>query len=136
MTDLRLVKLFAWTIGVLILLWMLTECLGGANETDPGYQDLDRDTEQFAADCQNAWQALDLAVSADGGSVDAVVDQLDALGTEIEDPNLKALTAGFAQQAQEIVADAPPDDPEALQDAQAAFRDDAALDLAMRCPLR
>ncbi|MBO3732152.1 hypothetical protein [Glycomyces niveus] len=136
MTDLRLVKLFAWTIGVLILLWMLTECLGGANEIDPGYQDLERDDKQYAADCENAWQALDLAAGADGDSVDGVVDQIDALGTEIEDPNLKSLTANFAQQIQAIVADVPAGDAEALADAQAAFRDDAALGLAMRCPLR
>jgi hypothetical protein len=134
MTDLRLVKLFAWTIGVLILLWMLTECLGGADETDPGYQDLDRDTQQFAADCERAWQALDLAATADSGTVDVVLDQLDTLGTEIEDPNLKALTADFGERAQEMVAGAEGED--ALVDAQAAFRDDAALDLAMRCPLR
>ncbi|MDA1360081.1 hypothetical protein O1R50_10620 [Glycomyces luteolus] len=136
MTDLRLVKLFAWTIGVLILLWMLTECLGGADETDPGPQDLNRDTQQYAADCERAWQALDLAVQADDDNVDSIVDQLDTLGTEIEDPNLKALTADFGQQAQEMVADAQSQDAEALEDAQAAFRDDAALDLAMRCPLR
>lgn len=134
MTDLRLVKLFAWTIGVLILLWMLTECLGGADETDPGYQDLDRDTQQFAADCERAWQALDLAATADSGTVDVVLDQLDTLGTEIEDPNLKALTADFGERTQEMVAGAEGED--ALADAQAAFRDDAALDLAMRCPLR
>lgn len=136
MTDLRLVKLFAWTIGVLILLWMLTECLGGANETDPGYQDLDRDDQQYAADCERTWQALDLAVSADRDSVDAVLDQIDALGTEIEDPGLKTLTANFGQQIQTIVADVPAGDDEALTDAQEQFRDDAALGLSMRCPLR
>ena len=136
MTDLRLVKLFAWTIGVLVLLWMLAECLGGADETDPGYDDLDRDTQQVVADCERAWQALDLAAGAESGTVDAVVDQLDALGTEIADPDLKALTADFGRRAQAFVADAPADDQEALEDAQAAFRDDAALDLAMRCPLR
>ncbi|WP_205326416.1 hypothetical protein [Glycomyces sp. YM15] len=136
MTDLRLGKLFAWTIGVLILLWMLTECLGGADETDPGYQDLDRDTQQYAADCERAWQALDLAVQADSGNVDAVIDQVDTLGTEIDDPNLKALTASFGDQAQDMVASARSEDAEALADAQAAFRDDAALSLAMRCPLR
>jgi hypothetical protein len=136
MTDLRLVKLFAWTIGVLILLWMLTECLGGVDETDPGYQDLDRDTQQYEADCERAWQALDLAVQADRGNVDVVIDQVDTLGTEIDDPNLKALTASFGDQAQDMVASARSEDAEALADAQAAFRDDAALRLAMRCPLR
>jgi hypothetical protein len=136
MTDLRLAKIFAWTIGVLILLWMLAECLGGADETDPGYEDLDRDTQEYAADCERAWQALDLATTADSASMDAVVDQIDTLGTEIADPNLKALTADFAERAQELAANADTEDADALADAQAAFRDDAALDLAMRCPLR
>jgi hypothetical protein len=136
MTDLRLVKLFAWTIGVLILLWMLAECLGGVDETDPGYQDLDRDTEQFAADCEHAWRAFDLAAEADSGNLDGVLDQIDTIGTEIADPNLKALTSGFALQAQQMVANAPEGDEDALQEAQAAFRDDASLDLAMRCPVR
>jgi hypothetical protein len=136
MIDVRLVKLFAWTIGVLIMLWMLTECLGGTDATDPGYQDFNRDTQQYAADCERAWQALDLATGADEANVDGVLDQLDALGTQIADPNLKALTAGYAERAQDMVADADPDNDAALEDAQGAFRNDAALDLAMRCPLR
>ncbi|MDN3242726.1 hypothetical protein [Glycomyces tritici] len=136
MTDLRLVKLFAWTIGVLILLWMLAECLGGADETDPGYQDLERDTEQIVADCEHAWQAFDLAADADSGNLDGVLDQLDAIGTGIADPNLKALTADYALQVQDMVANVPEGDAEALEEAQAAFRDEASLDLAMRCPLR
>ncbi|GAA2146400.1 hypothetical protein [Glycomyces algeriensis] len=136
MTDLRLVKLFAWTIGVLTLLWMLTECLGGVDETDPGYQDLDRDAEQIAADCEHAWQAFDLAAEADGENVDGVLDQIDTIGTGIVDPNLKSLTSGFAVRVQEMVASVPEGDADALEEAQAAFRDDASLDLAMRCPLR
>lgn len=136
MPELRLVKIFAWTIGVLIVLWMLAECLGGVDEADPGNQDLERDTEQYAADCERTWTALELAVGADQESLDPVLDQLDAIGTDIEDPNLKALTAGFAQQAQEMVADADPADADALEASQAEFRNDAALDLSMRCPLR
>lgn len=136
MIDARLVKLFAWTIGVLVLLWMLTECLGGVDETDPGYEDRDRDRQQYAVDCGHAWQALDLAAGADTGNVDRVVDQLDALSTDMVDPNLKALTAGFAQQTQENVASAQAGDAGDLEDAQAAFREKAAIDLAMRCPLR
>lgn len=136
MTDLRLVKLFAWTIGVLVLLWMLTECLGGVDETDPGYQDLDRDTQQLAADCGRAWQALDLASTADGTSLDGVLDQLDVLVADIADPGLKALTADLAQQTQDMVANTPEGDADALAQAQAAFRDEAGLDLAMRCPVR
>lgn len=134
MIDARLVKLFAWAIGVLIMLWMLTECLGGADETDPGYQDIDRDTQQYAADCEHAWQALDLAASADEATVDGVVDRVDALATEIADPNLKAIATGYAESAQNLVANA--DDDAALVDAESEFRDDAALDLSMRCPLR
>lgn len=136
MPELRLVKIFAWTIGVLILLWMLTECLGGVDEADPGNQDLERDTEQYAADCERTWTALDLAASADQESVDGVLDQLDAIGTEIEDLELQSLAADFALQAQEMVADADPADPDALEAAQAEFRSDAALDLSMHCPLR
>jgi hypothetical protein len=136
MVDRRLVKLFAWVIGVLIVLWMLTECLGGADDADPDIQDLDRDTEQYAADCDRTWQALDLAADVDHGNVDAVLDQIDTLGTEIEDPNLKALTADFAQQAQEMVSAVQPEDADGLEDARIEFRDGAALDLAMRCPLR
>jgi len=134
MIDVRLVKLFAWTIGVLIMLWMLAECLGGADETDPGYQDIDRDTDQYAADCEHAWQALDLAASADEATVDGVVDRIDSLSTQIADPNLKSITAGYAESAQDLVAGA--EDDAALVDAETEFRDDAALDLAMRCPLR
>jgi hypothetical protein len=134
MIDTRLLKLFAWTIGVLILLWMLTECLGGADEADPGRQDLDVDTEQYAADCELAWQALDLVAQADGQNVDAVVDEIDALGTRIADPGLKAAAASYAQEAQSIVAAEPSGD--GLDQARVEFQDAAALDLAMRCPLR
>ncbi|MCD0442872.1 hypothetical protein LO763_04440 [Glycomyces sp. A-F 0318] len=133
MIDTRLLKLFAWTIGVLILLWMLAECAGGPDETDGG-PDLDRDTEQYAADCERAWEALDLVGQADGQNLDAVVDQIDALGTEITDPNLKALAASYAQEVQTLVAAEPGG--EALEQARAEFRDTAALDLGMRCPLR
>lgn len=136
MPELRLVKIFAWTIGVLIMLWMFTECLGGTDNTDPGNQDPERDTEQYADDCENTWTALDLAASADHESVDGVLDQLDAIGADIDDPDLKALTADFARQAQQMVADADPGDADALEASQAEFRDDAALDLALRCPLR
>ena len=136
MVDRRLVKLFAWAIGVLIALWMLAECLGGPDEADPDIQDLDRDTEQYAADCERTWQALDLAADVDHGNVDVLLDQIDTLGTEIEDPNLKALTADFAQQAQQMVAAVPPEDEDGLEEARIDFRDGAALDLATRCPLR
>jgi len=132
MIDTRLLKIFAWTIGVLILLWMLAECLGGTDEADPRNQDLDQDTGQYEADCDRAWQALDLVGQADERNVDSVVDQIDALGTEIVDSNLKALAATYAEEAQAIVAAEPSGD--ALEDAHVEFRDTAALDLAMRCP--
>ncbi|SDD05394.1 hypothetical protein [Glycomyces harbinensis] len=134
MFERRLLKLFAWTIGVLILLWMLAECLGGADEADPSRQDLDRDTEQYAADCDRAWEALDRVTEADGQNVDAVVDEIDALGTEIADQTLKSMVAGYAQEAQSIVAAEPSG--EALEQARFDFRDAAALDLSMRCPIR
>lgn len=135
MTDLRLAKLFAWTIGVLILLWMLAECLGGPDETRPGNQDLQRESEQYAAECERAWQALDLAMGADHQNVDRVVDQIEALGTGIDDPDLKALAEGYARQAQEMVAEAPPGDEDGLAEARVEFGDAATLDLAMRCPV-
>jgi hypothetical protein len=136
MTELRLVKLFAWTIGVLILLWMLTECLGGPSDTIPGNEDLDRDTQRYAADCGLTWQALDLVSEADHQNVHRVVDQIDALSTEIDDSNLKALAVGYARQAEELVAQTPADDPAALDEARLEFRDTAAFDLALRCPVR
>lgn len=135
MAELRLLKLFAWTIGVLIAMWMLTECLGGPNETDPSRPDLERDTEQYVADCDRAWQALDLLADADHQNVDRVVDQIDALGTDIADPNLKALAARYAGQAQDLVASVPDGDTDALDEARKEFRDAASLDLAMRCPV-
>lgn len=134
MFETRLLKLFAWVIGVLILLWMLTECLGGTDEADPGRQDLDRDTEEFAADCDRAWEALDRVTEVDGQNVDTVVDEIEVLGTEIADPSLKSMVAGFALGAQTIVSDEPSGD--ALEQARNEFRDTAALDLAMRCPIR
>lgn len=136
MTELRLVKLFAWTIGVLILLWMLTECLGGPNDAIPGNEDLERDTQQYAADCGLTWQALDLVSGADHQNVDRVVDQIDALSTEIDDANLKALAVGYARQTEELVAQVPADDAAALDEARKDFRDTAAFDLALRCPVR
>ncbi|WP_344492779.1 hypothetical protein [Glycomyces endophyticus] len=132
MIDARLVKLFAWVIGVLMLLWLLAECLGGADEADPRNQDLDRDTEQYAADCDRAWQALDLVGEADGASVDAVVDQMATLGNEIEDPALKTLAAAYATDAQDLVAATDPDD---LDEALARYQDAAAFSLALRCPI-
>ncbi len=66
--------------------------------------------------------------------MDVLLDQIDTLGTEIEDPNLKALTADFAQQAQQMVAAVPPEDEDGLEEARIDFRDGAALDLATRCP--
>jgi Asp-tRNA(Asn)/Glu-tRNA(Gln) amidotransferase A subunit family amidase len=134
MIDPRLLKLFAWTIGVLILLWMLTECLGGVDEADPDRVELDRDTEQYAADCDRAWEALDLVAQADGQNVDAVVDRINALGAEIEDPELKAMAAAYAQETQSIVTAEPSG--EALDQARIEYRDTASLDLAMRCPVR
>ncbi len=131
MIDVRLVKLFAWVIGVLLLLWVLAECLGGVDEADPG-RDLERDTEQYAADCDRTWQALDLVGQVDRQNVDAVVDQMEALGNEIEDAELKAMTATYAEEVQDLVAAAPSED---LEAARTRFQDSAAFDLALRCPI-
>ncbi|MEU5875203.1 hypothetical protein AB0A73_27030 [Glycomyces sp. NPDC047369] len=130
MIDVRLVKVFAWTIGVLLVLWLLAECAGGADGTDDN-EDLQRDAEQYAADCGRTWQALDLAGQAAGGDVESVVDQMEALGNEIEDPDLKSLTAVYASQVQDLAATA---DPEDLEGAIAQYQDSAAFDLALRCP--
>ncbi|WP_158630438.1 hypothetical protein [Glycomyces terrestris] len=132
MIDVRLLKLFAWAIGVLLLLWMLTECLGGSDEADPRNQDLERDTERYAADCDRAWQALDLVGQADGASLDEVVDQMEALGTEIQDPALKTLAAAYALDVQDLVAGTDPAD---LDRARAEYQDTAAFNLALRCPI-
>ena len=56
MGDNRLFRIFAWTIGVLIVLWMLTECLGGVDPADPRDLQPDRNGDQYAADCDRAWQ--------------------------------------------------------------------------------
>lgn len=132
MIDVRLVKLFAWTIGILLVLWMLAECMGGADEADEDNEDLQRDSEQYAADCDRAWQALDLASEAAGGDVETVVDQMEALGNEIEDPDLKSLTAVYASQVQDLAAGTAPEE---LEGAIAQYQDSAAFDLALRCPL-
>jgi hypothetical protein len=132
MVDVRLVKLFAWVIGVLVLLWMLAECLGGADEVDPGNPDFERDSEQYAADCDRTWEALDLVGQADAQSLDAVVDEMEALGNRIEDTELKAMAASYAREVQDIVAATAPED---LEAARTRFQDSAAFDLALRCPV-
>lgn len=132
MIDVRLVKLFAWVIGVLLLLWMLAECLGGVDEADPDLPDPGRDTQQYAADCDRTWDALDLVGQADAQSVDAVVDQIVALGNQIEDAELKAMTASYAEGVQDLVAATAPED---LDAARSRFQDAAAFDLALRCPV-
>ncbi|SDK80543.1 hypothetical protein SAMN05216298_1440 [Glycomyces sambucus] len=132
MIDVRLVKLFAWVIGVLMLLWLLAECLGGVDEADPRNQDLDRDTEQYAADCDRAWQVLDLVGGADGASIDAVVDEMAVLGNEIEDPALKTLAESYSLDVQDLVAATAPED---LDEARSQYQDSAAFNLALRCPI-
>ncbi|MFB9662477.1 hypothetical protein ACFQS3_23850 [Glycomyces mayteni] len=131
MIDVRLVKVFAWTIGVLLVLWMLAECAGGADGTDTD-GDLQRDADRYAADCGRTWQALDAAGGAAGGDVESVVDEMEALGNEIEDPDLKALTAVYVERVQDLAATAAPED---LEGAIAQYQDSAAFDLALRCPL-
>ncbi|THV25927.1 hypothetical protein [Glycomyces paridis] len=130
MTDFRLLKIFAWTIGVLVVLWMLTECLGGVDPADPGDLGPERDDERYAADCGRAREALEVAAGADAATIDAALDRIDALGAEIADGELKALVAGYGEQAQAIVAA----EPESLDEAMSDFRDPAAFDLALRCP--
>jgi hypothetical protein len=132
MIDVRLVKLFAWVIGVLMLLWLLAECLGGTDEADPRNQDPDRDTEQYAADCDRTWQTLDLVGEADAANLDSVLDQMEALGNEIEDPGLKTLAAAYALDVQDLVAATAPGE---LDDARAQYQDSASFNLALRCPV-
>ncbi|MEU6250797.1 hypothetical protein [Glycomyces sp. NPDC047010] len=131
MIDVRLVKVFAWTIGVLLVLWMLAECAGGIDETDTD-GDLQRDAEQYAADCGRTWQALDAAGEVAGGDVESVVDRMEAFGNEIEDPDLKALTAVYTERVQDLAATVDPAD---LAGEIAQYQDSAAFDLALRCPL-
>lgn len=133
MTDARLFKLFAWVIGVLLMLWLLAECLGGVDETDTRFEDMERDADQYAADCGRAWEALDLVGTVNGDNVAVVVDQIDSLGTAVADPDLKNLVAGYADRAQEIVVETSGED---LAGAHTEFRDAAAVNLAMSCPMR
>jgi hypothetical protein len=134
MTDTRLYKLFAWVIGVLCLLWLLAECLGGVDEADPRYEELERDSDGYAADCGRAWEALDLVGTVNEDNAALVVDQIESLGTAIEDPGLKSLAAGYAARAEDLAGEE--SSGAALEEARAEFRDTAAIDLSMSCPMR
>lgn len=134
MTDLRLGKIFAWVIGVLVLLWLLAECVGASGPVyDPDQVDREQDAQSYAADCDRTWRALDLMGQVDAANVDDVVDEIDMLASEITDPELARLTSSFAVQAREIVDYADPEDPDAFQDDYQLYRGLIEADLTMRC---
>lgn len=133
MGDNRLFRIFAWTIGVLIVLWMLTECLGGVDPADPRDLQPDRNGDQYAADCDRAWEALELASNADVDTLDAVLDRLDAIDSEIVDGNLKARAAEYGRQAQTIVTST--EDEQERADLLTQFRQSESFSLASQCPV-
>ncbi len=129
-TGAPLVKLFAWVIGVLLLLWVLVQCMGGPSPT----ADLDDGgAEQHAADCRRTWEALDLMGEADHENVDWVVDEIDELASEIRDPGLSAMTYAFITRTEDMIAAADPGDDKQLEDTYRMYRGLVEVDLSLRC---
>ncbi|WP_026931391.1 hypothetical protein [Glycomyces tenuis] len=134
MTGAALVKLFAWVIGALVLLWILVQCLGGPGDpTEPEGENTERNAEQYAEDCRNTWEALELMGEADHENVDTVVDEIDLIASEIEDPELSEMAYAFVTRTQEMVEHAEPGDTEELEDTYHLYRGLVEVDLSLRC---
>lgn len=134
MTGAHLVKLFAWVIGALVLLWMLVQCMGAPQYgTGPGERDSERDSVQRAADCGRAWDALELMGEADHGNVDAVVDEIGMLADEIVDRELSRMVYAFAERTEEMVAAAEEGDAAKLEDTYLLYRGLVEVDLSLKC---
>ncbi|GAB3232966.1 hypothetical protein GCM10027447_29110 [Glycomyces halotolerans] len=134
MTGVQLAKIFAWTIGVLCLLWLLAQCLAGPDyATDPERDQYEQDAEQYVADCQRSWEALDLMGELDHANVDQVVDQIDIMAAEIVDPELAEMTYSFAARAEELVRYTDPGDDEQIEEDYRLFRGLVEVELSMRC---
>ena len=134
MTGGQLTKLFAWVIGVLSLLWLLVQCVGGPDYTeDLQDRDTDRDAEQHAEDCRRTWEALELVGEADHENVDSVVEEIDMLASQISDPALSDMAYSFVDRTEEMVAAAEPGDTEELEDTYQLYRGLVEVDLSIRC---
>lgn len=133
MTGTQLTKLFAWVIGVLILLWLLAECLGGTDPTGPMPEDVEQQNQQLVDDCRRTWEALELMGTADHENVGRVVDEIEILAAEIADPELGAMAADFGVRAEEMIDSIEPGDREAFEEDYRLFRSLTEVDLSMRC---
>ncbi len=134
MTGAHLVKLFAWVIGVLVLLWALVQCMGAPRSgTGPDGGDSERESVQRAADCGRAWEALELMGEADHGNVDAVADEIGMLGDEIVDRELSLMVYAFAERTEEMVAAAEEGDAAKLEDTYLLYRGLVEVDLSIKC---
>ncbi|MCH7230373.1 hypothetical protein L0U85_05805 [Glycomyces sp. L485] len=134
MTGVLLTKIFAWVIGVLALLWLLAECVGGPDPADdPSEQEIQRDAEQYAQDCQNTWEALALTGEADHESAEFVVDEIETIASDIEDPELSAMAYSFAGRVEDVVAGTETGDTEELQESLQLYRGLVEVDLSLRC---
>ncbi|GAB4003627.1 hypothetical protein GCM10029992_46120 [Glycomyces albus] len=133
MTGTQLTKLFAWVIGVLILLWLLAECLGGADTGGPVPEEVEQENQQLVDDCRRTWEALELMGTADRENLGRVVDEIEILAAEIADPELGTMASEFGVRAEEMVAAVEPGDREAFEEDYRLYRSLTEVDLSMRC---
>lgn len=129
-TGAPLVKLFAWVIGALVLLWVLVQCMGGPSLT----ADLDDEgADRYAADCRRTWEALDLMGEADHENVDWVIDEIDELASQIRDQGLSAMAYAFLARTEDMIEAVEPGDDEQLEDTYQRYRGLVEVDLSLRC---
>jgi hypothetical protein len=134
MPDRVVLKIVAWTGGVLVLLWLLVNCLGprsGGPATDPAGPE--RDPELYLADCQRAYDALELVAELRHENADYIVDELDFMSGEVTDPELAELVRSFGLHAQDITDYIEPGDDESFEDAYQVYRGFVEIELRMRC---
>lgn len=133
-TSVPLVKIFAWVIGALALLWILVQCMGGPDDTEsPDRRGPEGGTGQYAADCRRAREALELVGDADHENVDSVTDEIDLIASEIRDPELSEMAYAFIDRAEEMVERAEPGDTAELEDTYQLYRGLVEIDLSLRC---
>jgi len=133
MTGAPLVKLFAWVIGVLVLLWILVQCMGAPRYGTGPDGGPEGESAQRAADCGRAGEALALMGEADHGNVDSVVDEIEMLADEIVDGELSRMVYAFAERTEEMVAAAEEGDAAKLEDTYLLYRGLVEVDLSLKC---
>ncbi|GAB3651321.1 hypothetical protein [Glycomyces tarimensis] len=134
MSGVQLIKIFAWVIGVLSLLWLFVQCLGGPDPTEgPSEREIEQDVEEYAEDCRRAREALELLSEVDHENVDFVTDEIDTIATDIRDPQLSQMAYSFASRAEEMVAGTEPGDTEELRENYELYRGLVEIDLSLRC---